>query len=910
MAEKKLGVAGTLAKNFTNSVLTPLALAALVLSGVYTYMNLEVSLWPEIQEAHYSLYIDDDSQTAEINTHELVSKMSQSLWRLRHVEFVFALKRDGGFVIRIFRKALTSDKSLEFERQLHSILPSHLGYEIDKEVFASSGNYIPVFIKLHAADKNEGALETYALALKGSLASVPSIDVTDLQFCYQRENGPVIAICDPTLATEVEAAIEANEVHSLTKKVGILSLLVSSESNLTGLPEQLGKLLDALPFDVSVYGLKPQDILEHRAVFEMQILIATAVLFCLLLLTMNYRAAIIVSISTLVALFCIFIYLFINNEKLDYTTTFIIILSLGMVVDDMVVVTENIYRRWYETGRTSVVVTVDAVREVGFPTISATVMARIGFLPLLYIATVLGFLAVPIAIIGTVAVLSSLLISFTLTPYLAQRYPPSMSWFFAAEAKEKKLRDVIDSLMTPVLKSVQGVKIPFPVIVVVFLLSVIMAGYTAIDVSLRSALLPEIDRAYLRVGAEMEDVAQSDKRQLIVSLIREYLSSNSSSAEIVYAGNRPPQFGRRTIESNEELFFVDVVFHKQVNIEKEVRNLHMLLHQSYEQERPDMISVERIPLGPSALRTIRLFLITPHKGTLVSAAERLQLAAGANAVELKPSLSVEGVAILFGLSKQSVVILEGIPSLNNSVLGAADILNDQIDDSGYVNWTHKGVQSGFLSTVVSDARGVGALVGGWALSLDELSEDLWLYFFILFFALYCLLVVHLGSFRIPVYLLLPIPLQIIASVGSHWLLGIPFGYLSLIGTLFMAGIVLRGGVILVATFVELRTLGMAHGDALLQACLIRVRPIAITVVTLVATASIIGSHSFWEGLSISIVTSMVVYSIAVFMAVSLSKETLEFFDNMPDEEPELGDAFSSGISTDPIETVKNIFVYQ
>jgi hypothetical protein len=90
----------------------------------------------------------------------------------------------------------------------------------------------------------------------------------------------------------------------------------------------------------------------------------------------------------------------------------------------------------------------------------------------------------------------------------------------------------------------------------------------------------------------------------------------------------------------------------------------------------------------------------------------------------------------------------------------------------------------------------------------------------------------------------------------------------------MAGIVLRGGVILVETVRESLRNGLPVKEAIIQASIIRVRPIMITVITLIASALVVGNQPFWEGLVVSIVTSMVVYSFLIFISVAIGGDSL------------------------------------
>ena len=82
-------------------------------------------------------------------------------------------------------------------------------------------------------------------------------------------------------------------------------------------------------------------------------------------------------------------------------------------------VIENIYRRWLEEGRTDDETAVDAVREVGNPTILATFTVIAALLPMGFVSGMMGPYMEPIPALGSVAMFISLFAAFVFTPYLA-----------------------------------------------------------------------------------------------------------------------------------------------------------------------------------------------------------------------------------------------------------------------------------------------------------------------------------------------------------------------------------------------------------------------------------------------------------------------------------------------------------
>ena len=106
---------------------------------------------------------------------------------------------------------------------------------------------------------------------------------------------------------------------------------------------------------------------------------------------------------------------------------FALVFAIGILVDDAIVVVENIYRRWLETGETSDDVTVEAVDEVGNPTILATFTVVAALLPMGFVSDMMGPYMLPIPVLSSAAMVFSLFAAFVFVPWLAARVKPSMA---------------------------------------------------------------------------------------------------------------------------------------------------------------------------------------------------------------------------------------------------------------------------------------------------------------------------------------------------------------------------------------------------------------------------------------------------------------------------------------------------
>ncbi len=179
---------------------------------------------------------------------------------------------------------------------------------------------------------------------------------------------------------------------------------------------------------------------------------ATGFVFILVLLAFRALrpALVVLLVIPVVILFTVFS-AFIMGYTVDRVSLFALIFSIGILVDDAIVVVENIYRRWLEEGNTSSEVAVDAVREVGNPTIIATFTVVAALLPMGFVTGMMGPYMEPIPALGSVAMIFSLIAAFMFTPWWAMRLKPSMAYLHKAEKREHETSERLERLFRGIL---------------------------------------------------------------------------------------------------------------------------------------------------------------------------------------------------------------------------------------------------------------------------------------------------------------------------------------------------------------------------------------------------------------------------------------------------------------------------
>jgi multidrug efflux pump subunit AcrB len=144
----------------------------------------------------------------------------------------------------------------------------------------------------------------------------------------------------------------------------------------------------------------------------------------LILLTLGWRESIIVGIAIPCTLGLTLLVFYLHGYTLNRITLFALIFSIGILVDDAIVVVENIVRHFHlsqNKGRSWSDIAVEAVNEVGNPTILATFAVISAVLPMAFVGGLMGPYMRPIPTGSGAAMIWSLAIAFIVTPWAAIR---------------------------------------------------------------------------------------------------------------------------------------------------------------------------------------------------------------------------------------------------------------------------------------------------------------------------------------------------------------------------------------------------------------------------------------------------------------------------------------------------------
>ena len=176
-----------------------------------------------------------------------------------------------------------------------------------------------------------------------------------------------------------------------------------------------------VPGDMELVVTRNYGLTADEKVNELVEGLAVAILIVVALLTLGlgWREALIVAVAVPV----VFGLTLAVNLMLGYTinrvTLFALILSLGLLVDDPIVDVENIVRHFVLRKKATRRIVLEAVAEIRPPLITATLAVIVSFLPMFFITGMMGPYMRPMALNVPVTMLMSMVVAFTITPWLA-----------------------------------------------------------------------------------------------------------------------------------------------------------------------------------------------------------------------------------------------------------------------------------------------------------------------------------------------------------------------------------------------------------------------------------------------------------------------------------------------------------
>ena len=699
---------------------------------------------------------------------------------------------------------------------------------------------------------------------------------------------------------------------------------------------------------------------------------ATAAVALLCLIGLGFRAAfVVVTVIPIVILITIW-WAWMIDYTIDRVSMFALIFSIGILVDDATVVVENIFRHWLMKGRTTLDDAVDAVREVGNPTILATFTIIAALLPMGWVSGLMGPYMRPIPVMGASAMFFSLVAAFIFTPWFAVRVRPKLEALEKAAKREKKARKIVAKLYRPlIMPLVNSRKLG-----IIFLVSLI--GATALSVLLfyptqwvAVKMLPFDNKPEFSVIINMPE---GTAMPLTANVAHELAIAVNEMPEVVavqtYAGTAQPfNFNGmvRHYYLRQQPWQGDLLVQLLDKDDRE-KSSHQIAEEARALLTPiakaagARIAIVEMPPGPPVLQTVVAEIHGPDAATRREVASKMteffEEADGVVDVDnymtepsqhwrfevnkekaVRRGITIDSIngtlAMAMGGYKLGDVKLASVieptyiviqvpmatrsqvNQLSNLPLMAADgstaplaelgrfvlesnepiIWHKDLRDVEFVvgemegrlgapiygmfnveeftdNYTTpdgvimEGMPMNLIGPPDSDTQSGFEWTGEWTVTF-ETFRDMGLAFMAAMILIYGLIVWEFRDFALAGLIMSPIPVTMIGIATGHWFHGAEFTATSMIGMIALGGIIVRQS-ILIVEFVKIEVeSGVPVMEAAVNGAEMRMRPIFITSLTLMAGAFAILSDPIFNGMAISLLWGAAVGTIAAVLIIPL-----------------------------------------
>ncbi|MFO0850686.1 MAG: efflux RND transporter permease subunit [Gemmataceae bacterium] len=176
-----------------------------------------------------------------------------------------------------------------------------------------------------------------------------------------------------------------------------------------------------IPHDVEVRVTRDNGATADEKVTELihELGLAVVIVSALVMVSLGWREAVVVVTAVPLTFALTLLVNYLAGYSINRVTLFALILALGLVVDDPIVDVENIFRHFGLKRKPPREAVLEAVNEVRPPIIVATLVVMVSFLPMLFITGMMGPYMRPMALNVPVAMLMSMVVAFTVTPWLS-----------------------------------------------------------------------------------------------------------------------------------------------------------------------------------------------------------------------------------------------------------------------------------------------------------------------------------------------------------------------------------------------------------------------------------------------------------------------------------------------------------
>ncbi len=273
-----------------------------------------------------------------------------------------------------------------------------------------------------------------------------------------------------------------------------------------------------------------------------KLIFATGFVVLLVLLALGWREAFIVGMAVVITLAITLFASWAWGFTLNRVSLFALIFSIGILVDDAIVVVENIHRHMSMGGKTLSEAIPAAVDEVGGPTILATFTVIAALLPMAFVTGLMGPYMSPIPINASIGMLISLAVAFIVTPWMAFKVLGRSKHLgdHQDEVTEGRLYRWFDRLVRPFLRGDAGRGKRRMLGAVILVLIVGSLGLAAMKLVVLK-MLPFDNKSEFQVVVDMPEGTSVEQTAHVLDALGRYLAKVPEVTDYqTYAGTASP----------------------------------------------------------------------------------------------------------------------------------------------------------------------------------------------------------------------------------------------------------------------------------------------------------------------------------------------------------------------------------
>ena len=654
------------------------------------------------------------------------------------------------------------------------------------------------------------------------------------------------------------------------------------------------QLKNEMPQDISLNIALDQTKFIKRSIMEVEETLMISIILVILIIYLFFRDWLIALrplIDIPVSLIGAFFIMYICGFTINVLSLLAIVLATGLVVDDGIVVTENIYKKM-EAGMDKWRAAREGSKEIYFAVIATSITLAVVFLPIIFLEGFVGRLFREFGIVVAGAVLISAFVSLTLTPVLnvkmTKKNIHQHSWFYRkTEPFFRGMEDGYKNLLTKFMK----------VRWMAFVITLFCGGMIVlIGKDLPSELAPMEDRSQFRLQVTAPEGTAYDHMDRYIDKLSTFLMDSVPEKEVVMSMTAPGFAGGATNSGFVRIVLVDP--NDRGRSQKQIVDMVNRNLPKFNEGRAFAIEEQTISVNRRGGQPVQFVIQNNQFAKLAQVLPRFLEEANKNPVlqgvdaDLKfnkPELRINVnrmKASELGVSVQDVSQTLQL-ALSNRRLGyftkegkqyqvMGQVERADRDDPTDLRGLYVRNSSGqmisldnlvtfeeattpstiyhfnrFKSATISSGLAPGHTVGEGIEAMQSIADKLLdesFYTqlagssrdyaesgsntnFALMLALgliFLILAAQFNSFIDPLIIMLTVPLAIAGALLSLWIFGQTLNIFSQIGMIMLIGLVTKNGILIVEFANQNRLQGMSKMDAAIYAASQRLRPILMT----------------------------------------------------------------------------------